>query len=61
MSYGEYVKIGDKTYWIEASQDTTRMAKGNDKISDYKNFDTEKLIGYLIYFNEHNNATIVDV
>lgn len=61
IAYGEYVKIGDKTYWVEASQDITSIANGNDKVSDYKNFDNEKLMGYLTYFNEHNNATIVDL
>lgn len=60
-AYGEYVKIGNTKYWIEAQQDTVQNAKGTDKIGEYKNFNTEKLIGYLTYFNEHNNATIIDI
>lgn len=52
---GEYVKIGDKTYWVDAS-----LFRQGENVHQYDS-DVEKLNGYITYFNEHNNAKIIDV
>lgn len=52
--YGEYVKIGDKKYWVEAHHSGLSIGDEVDR-------DINKLKGFLTYFNEHNNATIIDV
>ena len=59
---GEYVKIGDKTYWVESSHHATSTGADDDAVAkELSSADDEKLRGYLTYFNEHNNANIVDV
>lgn len=54
--------IGDKTYWVEASGYVSSMGSDDNAVAkELSSSDVEKLRGYLTYFNEHNNATIVDV
>lgn len=59
--YGEYVKFGDKKYWIEAQQSSVSVGDKNDVINDLGNPNLQKLRGFITYFNEHNNVTIIDV
>lgn len=61
VAYGEYVKINDNTYWVESS--ITKTSSGTyDKVeNDISNIDTDKLIEYIKYFNEHNKVEIVDL
>ena len=61
MVYGEYVKIGDKKYWIEAHYSSATLGDKGNVVNDLANTDLEKLRNYLTYLNEHNNATIIDV
>ena len=59
--YGEYVKMGDKKYWVEAHQSSVSVGDKNDVVNDLGNPNLSKLKGYLTYFNEHNDVTIIDV
>ncbi len=61
MFYGEYVKIGDKKYWIEVQHSIISKGERNEVINALTETDLQKLRGYLTYFNEHNNATVIDI
>ena len=43
LSYGEFIKIDGKEYWVEISSD------------DLENRNAEKCLDTLEYFNEHNS------
>lgn len=49
FAYGEYIKIGGKTYWVEVSN------------ANLQNPNYEKCLEVLRYFNEHNTFEPVPV
>ena len=59
MLYGEYVKYNDKIYWVEAQHTVVSTGEVHDVASNLSNHDLEKIRGFLTYFNEHNNVSVV--